>query len=135
MGQYFQHWLNIGTKTEADRLPRIFFVNWFRKTEGGKFLWPGYGENSRVLKWVFERCAGQGKARETPIGFMPTMDAIDPPVGVSNADMAELLTVEKGGWLREVESIRGEHYPKFGDKLPKELVAELDALENRLKQP
>jgi phosphoenolpyruvate carboxykinase (GTP) len=135
MGEYFQHWLNIGTRIEADKLPRIFFVNWFRKTEGGKFLWPGYRENSRVLKWVFERCAGQGKARETPIGFMPTIDAIDRPVGVSNADMAELLTVEKEGWLREVESIRREHYPKFGDKLPKELVAELDALENRLKQP
>ena len=134
MGDYFQHWVNIGKKADNDKLPKLFFVNWFRKSEDGKFLWPGYGENSRVLKWVFERCDGSAEAQETPIGLMPTVDAIDRPDGVNEADMAELLTVDKEGWLKEVESIRSEHYPKFGDKLPPELAAELDGLEERLKK-
>jgi len=134
MGDYFRHWLNIGTRTRADKLPKIFFVNWFRKAGDGKWLWPGYGENSRVLKWIFERCDGDGKALETPIGIMPAIDAIERPEGVTNADMAELLAVDKEGWLKEVESVRSEHYSKFGDKLPRELMAELDVLDDRLKK-
>jgi len=134
MGDYFRHWLNIGTRTRADKLPKIFFVNWFRKSGDGKWLWPGYGENSRVLKWIFERCDGDGKALETPIGIMPAIDAIERPEGVTNADMAELLAVDKEGWLKEVESVRSEHYSKFGDKLPRELMAELDVLDDRLKK-
>ncbi len=134
MGDYFQHWVNIGEKADSDKLPKLFFVNWFRKSADGKFLWPGYGENSRVLKWVFERCDGSAEAQETPIGLMPTADAIGRPDGVSEADMAELLTVDKEGWLKEVESVRNEHYPKFGDKLPRKLAAELDGLEERLNK-
>lgn len=134
MGDYFQHWITLGQKAEASKLPEIFYVNWFRKTDDGKWLWPGYGENSRVLKWVFERCNGQGEAIDTPIGMMPTVGAIDRPDGVSEEDMAELLAVDREGWLREIESVRSEHYPKFGDKLPAELSAELDNLEQRLKQ-
>jgi phosphoenolpyruvate carboxykinase (GTP) len=133
MGDYFRHWFDIGKKTSSDKLPMIFFVNWFRKTDNGKWLWPGYGENGRVLKWVFERCDGGGKAVETPIGSVPTPDAIDRPAGVSAQDMAELLAIDREGWLREIESIRKEHYPKFGDKLPAELMVELDRLEERLK--
>jgi phosphoenolpyruvate carboxykinase (GTP) len=130
---YLQHWLDIGTKTDASKLPRLYYVNWFRKDKDGKWLWPGFGDNSRVLKWIFERTSGQGKAVETPIGYMPTVDAID-TVGldVSEADMEELLKVNKDEWLKEVASIK-EHYAKFGNKLPKELANQLDALEKRLK--
>jgi phosphoenolpyruvate carboxykinase (GTP) len=134
MGEYFQHWVDIGTKTESDKLPNIFFVNWFRKSKDDEWLWPGYTENSRVLKWVFERCDGEGKAEDTPIGFVPAVDAIDRPETVSDEDMAELLKVDREGWLKEIESIRNEHYPKFGDKLPLELSDELDRLEERLKK-
>jgi phosphoenolpyruvate carboxykinase (GTP) len=134
MGDYFQHWLNIGAKADATKLPKIFYVNWFRKTKDGKWLWPGYGENSRVLKWIFEQVSGEGKAQKTAIGYMPTIDAIDRDgLDVSEADMAELLMVNREDWLREVASIR-EHYSKFGTKLPKELGAQLDALEKRLQE-
>jgi len=132
MGDYFKHWLAIGTKTSADKLPKIFCVNWFRKTPDGKWLWPGYGENSRVLKWVFERAAGAGKAQETPIGYMPTVDAIDHSgLKVSDADMAELLKVNKDEWKKETESIRA-YYANFGSRFPEELKKELAALEKRL---
>lgn len=133
MGDYFKHWLEIGRKTTADKLPKIFYVNWFRKTADGRWLWPGFGENSRVLKWVFERCDGKGKAKETAIGFMPTEDAIDRTglTEVSDADMKELLSLDVAGWKNEIEMIR-EHYARFGEKLPKALSAQLDALEARL---
>ncbi|HBF36693.1 MAG TPA: phosphoenolpyruvate carboxykinase (GTP) [Firmicutes bacterium] len=133
MGDYFKHWLKVGSQTDATKLPKIFYVNWFRKTSDGKWLWPGYGENSRILKWIFERVSGEGKAVETPIGYMPTMDAIERSgLNVSEADMKELLKVDKDEWLKEVASIR-EHYKKFGDKLPKELANELNSLEKRLQ--
>lgn len=133
MGDYFQHWLNIGAKADPAKLPKIFYVNWFRKNKDGKWLWPGYGENSRVLKWIFEQVSGEGKAQKTAIGYMPTIDAIDRSgLNVSEADMEELLKVDKVEWLKEVASIR-EYYTKFGDRLPKELTAQLDALEKRLQ--
>lgn len=132
MGDYFKHWLNIGEKTSADKLPKIFFVNWFRKKDG-KYIWPGFGENSRVLKWVFERCDGGGKFKDTPIGIMPTEDAIDLPEGLTADTMTELVKVDKEGWLKELDDVRNNHYPIFGDKLPKELMSQLDALEARLK--
>jgi phosphoenolpyruvate carboxykinase (GTP) len=131
---YLKHWLDIGEKTTADKLPKIYYVNWFRKDSNGKWLWPGFGENSRVLKWIVERVSGEGKAVKTPIGYMPTADAIDTKgLDVSEADMAELLKVNKDEWLKEVASIK-EHYAKFGESLPKELSAQLDALEKRLKE-
>ncbi len=132
MGEYFQHWINIGKTHDEEKLPKIFYVNWFRKTEEGKWLWPGFGENSRVLKWIFEACAGTAKTQDTPIGVMPTADAIDRPEGVSEEDMAELLSVDCKGWLSEVEDIRANHYPKFGDKLPAELAGMLDVMEKNL---
>ncbi len=131
MGDYFAHWLRIG-ETPGAKLPKIFCVNWFRKGADGKFLWPGYGENSRVLKWVFEQCEGTGQSIETPIGIMPAPGAIDAPVGLTNAAMAELLDVNRAGWLQELDDVRTKHYNKFGDKLPSALVAELDALQARL---
>lgn len=130
---YLQHWLDVGAATSEDKLPKIFYVNWFRKDKNGKWLWPGYGENSRVLKWIFERVSGEGKAVKTEIGYMPTEDAIDTAgLDVSAADMAELLKVNKTEWLQEVESIK-EHYAKYGSKLPAELANQLSALEARLK--
>jgi len=133
VGDYLQHWLDVGAKADADKLPKIFYVNWFRKDKNGKWLWPGYGENSRVLKWICERVSGEGKAVETPIGYMPAADAIDTNgLDVSSEDMAELLKVNKDEWLKEVESIRA-HYANYGEKMPKELFAQLDALEKRLK--
>ena len=129
---YLQHWIDVGSKSTEDKLPKIFYVNWFRKDENGKWLWPGFGENSRVLKWVVERVSGKGEAVKTAIGYMPTESAIDTNgLDVSAADMAELLKVSKEEWLAEVESIRA-HYTSYGEKLPVELAHQLDALEQRL---
>ena len=134
MGDYFQHWIDMGKDDpNQEHLPKIFYVNWFRKDADGHFIWPGYGDNSRVLKWIFECCKGTAKTVDTPIGIMPTVDAIDRPEGVTEADMAELLKVDVEGWLKEVEDIRTNHYPKFGKHLPKELAEMLDTLENGLK--
>ena len=132
MGDYFNHWIKIGKNNDESKLPKIFFVNWFRKSEDGKFIWPGYGENSRVLAWIFDRCNGKGKAVETPIGFLPTADAVERPAEVSEADMKEITSVDIEGWKEEIKDVRENHYPKFGDRLPKELYAELDAIEKRL---
>jgi len=131
---YLQHWLNIGEKTTEDKLPKIFYVNWFRKDKDGKWLWPGFGDNSRVLKWVFERTSGKGEAVKTAIGYMPAEDAIDLTGlnGVSEKDMEELLKADTREWLAEVASVR-EYYAKFGDEMPKALIEQLDALESRLK--
>jgi phosphoenolpyruvate carboxykinase (GTP) len=129
---YLQHWLEIGEATSEDKLPKIFYVNWFRKDKDGKWLWPGFGENSRVLKWIFERVSGDGKAQMSPIGYMPTADALDlGGLDVSEADMKELLHVDKDEWLAEVESIK-EHYAKYGENMPEELEKQLAALEERL---
>lgn len=131
---YLQHWLDIGRSADQSKLPKIFYVNWFRKSEDGKFLWPGFGENSRVLKWIFERVSGEGDAVKTPIGYMPGPDGIDRTgLDVSADDMRELLRVEKEEWLAEVESIKA-HYAAYGQRLPKELSVQLDALERRLRQ-
>jgi phosphoenolpyruvate carboxykinase (GTP) len=132
MADYFQHWLDVGKKADAAKLPKIFYVNWFRKDPNGKWLWPGYGENSRVLEWVFQRVAGRGEADETPIGSVPSHGAIDTTgLDVSEADMAELLRVDRADWLAEVPLIR-EHYALFGDRIPAELVEAVDDLERRL---
>ncbi|MGE4564034.1 MAG: phosphoenolpyruvate carboxykinase (GTP) [Victivallaceae bacterium] len=136
MGDYFAHWLEVGKKSTADKLPKIFFVNWFRKSAEGKWLWPGFGDNSRVLKWVFERCNNSGKAVETQIGYMPTADAIDRTgieKEVTDADIKELLAVDVAGWKNELDSVRKDHYSKF-DRLPQALVKQLEALESRLSK-
>ncbi|MGR3302648.1 MAG: phosphoenolpyruvate carboxykinase (GTP) [Candidatus Scalindua sp.] len=133
MGDYFKHWLDIGEKADADKLPKIFYVNWFRKNNNGKFLWPGYGENSRVLKWVIERVCGEGKAEKTPIGWVPTKDALNlDGLDVSTEDLEELLKVDTEEWKEQIPLIR-EHLAKFGDRLPVGLRDEVDALEKRLK--
>jgi phosphoenolpyruvate carboxykinase (GTP) len=134
MGDYFAHWLAMGAKAEASKLPRIFYVNWFRKGTDGKFLWPGYGDNSRVLKWVFERATGGGQAVDTPIGRLPAQGALDlSGLTLSEANVAELLRVEVDAWTAELPLIR-KHYDKFGSRLPKGLEDELQALEQRLTE-
>ena len=131
MGDYFAHWLKMGEKGGA-KMPKIFYVNWFRKSPEGKFLWPGYAENSRVLKWIFERCDGTAKAVDTPIGKLPADDALDVKGLNMPADsLKDLTKVDTAGWKQELPLIR-EHFATFGDKLPKGLMDELEALEKRL---
>jgi len=132
VGDYFSHWLSIGDRAEAARLPKLFWVNWFRKDAGGRFMWPGFGENIRVLEWVVDRVAGTGSATDTPIGLVPTIDAIDRTgLDVDNETMAHLLSVDPSSWGHEVALIN-EHYSMIGDRLPKRLDAELDDLRRRL---
>jgi phosphoenolpyruvate carboxykinase (GTP) len=132
VGDYLLHWLSFGLRTDPKKLPKVFFVNWFRKTAEGKWLWPGYGENSRVLKWICERIEGTAKAVETPIGVLPTPDAIDlTGTSVTTADMQELLKVDVAGWKKEIESVE-ESYRKYGNKVPFALKAELEGLKARL---
>ena len=134
MGDYFTHWLEMGKSTDTSKLPKIFYVNWFRKDADGGWLWPGFGENSRVLKWIVERVSGKGEAIETPIGYLPTSDAIDTAgLDVTAAEMEELLNVDVEEWLNEIESIR-EHYARFEETLPEALSDELAALEARLRE-
>jgi phosphoenolpyruvate carboxykinase (GTP) len=131
MGDYFAHWLKIGARDGA-KLPKVFYVNWFRKDENGKFMWPGYGENSRVLAWVFDRVTGEAEAQETAIGFVPSVGAIDTEgLDVSDETMSRLLEVDTDGWSAQLPQMK-EHYAEFGDKLPAALRSQLEGLESRL---
>ena len=128
MADYFAHWLKLGGTADAAKLPQIFFVNWFRRDEDGRFLWPGYGENSRVLKWVFERVAGTVGADETPIGFLPAAGTLDiKGLQVSADDLTALLSVDIEGWKSAIPQIK-EHYAQFGSALPSQLSGQLEAL-------
>jgi phosphoenolpyruvate carboxykinase (GTP) len=132
MADYFGHWLSFAQNYDKESLPKIFFVNWFRKGDDGRWLWPGFGENSRVLEWVFNRVSGEADAVETPIGFLPTMESLDVSgVDVTPTDMAALLNVNVDEWRREALGIR-EYYAKFAERLPDALHAQVDALEERL---
>jgi phosphoenolpyruvate carboxykinase (GTP) len=133
MGDYFAHWLSIGRATSAGKLPRIYYVNWFRKDADGRWLWPGYGENSRVLKWIVERLDGTAEGVETPIGIVPAKDALDTAgLDISGEDLAVLLSVDTETWKQEAALIP-EHFERFGDHLPKELWAEHQGLLDRLE--
>ncbi|NCD21680.1 MAG: phosphoenolpyruvate carboxykinase (GTP) [Spartobacteria bacterium] len=133
MGDYFAHWLSMPDRVPNARMPRIFFVNWFRKTADGRWLWPGFGENARVLKWIFERVQGQTQAVESPIGLLPAPGAIDlAGLDIPAEDMQELLAVDAEAWLKDFPAIRA-HYAKFGDAIPAALNKELDDLEARLR--
>jgi phosphoenolpyruvate carboxykinase (GTP) len=132
MADYFAHWLAIGNHSDESKLPKIFFVNWFRRDDNGRFLWPGYGENSRVLKWVFERVAGLTDAVDTPIGLLPAPGALDTTgLGVANDDLETLLSVDTDGWKAAIPQIRA-HYEQFGSHLPARLTEFLDQLDNSL---
>jgi phosphoenolpyruvate carboxykinase (GTP) len=133
MGDYFAHWLKVAER-EGAQMPKVFYVNWFRKDEDGKFMWPGFGENSRVLAWIFGRVNGDADAIESAIGYLPPtgergidLDGLDVP----EATMARLLEVDTDGWLRQLPQMK-EHFAEFGDKLPAQLHAQLEALEQRL---
>ncbi len=135
MGDYFRHWINIGMNApKPENLPLIFNVNWFRKNQKGEWLWPGYGENIRVLEWIFNRCNRQAGAVTTPVGYLPEKDSINlsglEPVALH---MDELLTVDKDLWNQECDLIEA-HYAHFGDRLPEELAAEFRGLRERLKK-
>jgi len=132
MGDYFAHWLSFAQRTDRAKLPKVYFVNWFRKSAEGKFLWPGYGDNSRVLKWICERVEGTARAEKTPIGNLPTPDGLDlKGLDISPAQLKELTTVDKAGWLNEINDIAA-NYSKFGAHLPAALSEQLDGLRKRL---
>jgi phosphoenolpyruvate carboxykinase (GTP) len=132
MADYFGHWLKIGRDADADKLPRIFYVNWFRRGDDGKFLWPGFGDNSRVLAWVFRRCEGKAEGNETPIGVVPAEGEIDVQgLDLGPDDLAELVRVDPEEWKLELPMIE-EHFDAFGDELPDELRRQLKALGERL---
>ena len=132
MADYFSHWLSIGSKTSAAKLPQIFFVNWFRRDNDGRFLWPGYGENSRVLKWIFERLNGKADAQKTAIGFLPATDSLDiDGLNINTADLEAITSLDTDGWREAVPQIR-EHFAIFGDRLPTKLHDSLNSLESAL---
>jgi phosphoenolpyruvate carboxykinase (GTP) len=132
MADHFRHWLELGDSADADKLPRIFYVNWFRKDADGKFIWPGFGENSRVLEWIFRRCDGEGEATETPIGLVPAEGEIDiDGLEIGAEEMAELLRVDRDALAHELPQIE-EHLAQFGDRLPDEVGEQLEALKREL---
>jgi phosphoenolpyruvate carboxykinase (GTP) len=131
MGDYFRHWISIGENApDKSKLPRLFNVNWFRKNAEGKYIWPGYGDNVRVLKWIFERLDGAPIADKTPIGFVPKEGTIDLQ-GLENVDIKDIIKIDKNKWLAELELIK-THYNVFGDRLPSELRRQFAELEKRL---
>jgi phosphoenolpyruvate carboxykinase (GTP) len=132
MGDYFAHWLSMTGRTDEAKLPRIYGVNWFRKDEDGTFLWPGFGENSRVLAWIVDRLEGDAGGADTPIGVVPTAADLDSTgLDITAGQLEAALRVDVDEWRTEVERAR-EHFDRFGDKVPSELRAELDALQSRL---
>lgn len=133
MGDYFAHWLSMGEKTQPENLPKIFYVNWFRKSAQGAFLWPGYGENIRVLKWIFERVQGSSNAEKTPIGYVPKHGALDSSgLNLSEDVLKELFYVDKSAWQKEAEALKA-YFKLFEEHLPPEIKSELEQLEHRLK--
>lgn len=133
MADYFDHWLEVGAATKEENLPKIFFVNWFRRDEDGRFMWPGYGENSRVLKWIFDRVDGKANATRTSIGYLPSPSDIDiSGLDISDEDMNGLLSIDAEGWKSALPQMR-DHYAQFGEKLPTKLAMALNELELSLK--
>src|SRR5918999_3111130 len=131
MADYFAHWLRIGER-EGARLPRVFYVNWFRKDDDGNFLWPGFGDNARVPAWVFRRCDGEADARETPIGLVPPADALDiEGLGIAPEALERLLAVDEDGVRAELPQVR-EHLARFGARLPAAVREQFKRLERRL---
>lgn len=141
MGDYFKHWIDIGKTSTEDKLPKIFYVNWFRKDANneklpGGFMWPGYGDNSRVLAWIFDRCNGVDNAVETPIGYMPKEGAIntDGLADYYKETLPQITKVDVEGWKKELADVKENHYPKFGKHLPKELSEIIDMIQDRLNK-
>ena len=134
MADYFGHWLEMGKKMDADKAPKIFHVNWFRQDDEGHFMWPGFGDNMRVLLWILDRCAGKVDANESEIGYLPNMEDIDVTDLDIDADvLKELLTVDKDVWMEDVKDQK-EYFAQFGDRLPAEIAKQLEILENNLSK-
>ena len=132
MADYFAHWMSIGAKADRSKLPQLFWVNWFRRAEDRSFLWPGFGDNARVLKWVLERLDGTAEAVDTPIGYVPAAGSVDVSgLDVTDETMAALAEVDPVAWKAELDLIR-DHYAIFGDRLPASLASQLADLERRL---
>ena len=132
MGDYFAHWLSFAQRTDRSKFPKIYFVNWFRRGANGKFLWPGYGENSRVLEWICERVEGIAKAKETAIGNLPASDSLNlRGLNIPPENIEELTSVDAAGWKKEIEDV-ASNYARFGSHLPAALNKQLDELRKRL---
>ncbi len=131
MADYFAHWLELGER-EGATLPKVFLVNWFRKDADGKFIWPGFGENSRVLEWVFRRCDGEGETVETPIGLLPAAGELNTDgLDISEEEIADLLSVDPELFKQQLPQVK-EHLARFGDRLPAGIARQMKALEDRL---
>ena len=132
MADYWGHWLSVGKATTADKLPKIFHVNWFRKDADGKFLWPGFGENSRVLEWVFRRCDGESETVDSALGLLPADGELNTDgLDISPEAMKELLTIDDEELRAQLPQVE-EHLGRFGDDLPDEISAQFEALKQRL---
>jgi phosphoenolpyruvate carboxykinase (GTP) len=133
LGDYLAHWLSFAQRTDRTKLPKVFFVNWFRKNAEGKWLWPGYGENSRVLKWICQRVDGKSQDVETPIGQLPRPQDLDlQGLDISEEDLQALLNVDPESWEKEIQDAKA-YFAKLGDKLPPALEEQLDQLGSRLE--
>ncbi len=133
MADYFAHWIQMGAKMDPEKAPKIFHVNWFRKDDEGNFMWPGFGDNMRVLNWIVDRCDGKVQAKESEIGFLPEISDIDTTdLEISEAQLTELLSVDKAVWMEDVAD-QEKYFAQFGDRLPAEIKAELETLKNNLK--
>ena len=131
MADYFAHWLELGER-EGATLPKVFLVNWFRKDADGKYIWPGFGENSRVLEWVFRRCDGEGETVETPIGLLPAPGELNTDgLDISEEEIADLLSVDPELFKQQLPQVK-EHLARFGDRLPAGIARQIEALEDRL---
>ena len=134
MGDYFAHWIEMGNKMDADKAPKIFHVNWFRRDDEGNFIWPGFGDNMRVLNWIIDRCEGKAQAKETAIGYVPYKEDLNlEGLDLSDEVVDELLSVKKEYWLEDIENQK-EFFAQFGNRLPKEITRELNALEERISK-
>jgi phosphoenolpyruvate carboxykinase (GTP) len=132
MADYWAHWLRIGASADPAKLPRIYYVNWFRKDAEGRFMWPGFGENSRVIEWIFGRCSGEDDAVATPIGLLPAPGALDTRgLDIDAAELAALLAVDPAAWEQETAAIE-QHYARFGSRLPAQLAARLVELKRQV---
>ena len=132
VGDYIKHWIEIGKADKSNKLPELFWVNWFRKDENGDFLWPGFGENSRVLKWILDRIDGNTQAIDTPLGLLPEIDGIDTKgLDLDSSAMAKLLEVNSESWSEEIPLIE-EHLGSIGERLPVEMTSQLNDLKSRI---
>jgi phosphoenolpyruvate carboxykinase (GTP) len=133
MADYFAHWLELGERADPEKLPKVFYVNWFRKDEDGRFMWPGFGENSRVLEWIFRRCDGESEVEETAIGHVPAKGELNVDgLGIDDATVDALLHVDEAALHEELAQV-AQHLARFGDQLPAAISQQFESLKARLR--